>query len=242
MPPSCSDSCSSPRRVLHANRALRRGAPVCPSLSCSLILCLRPAAMPAVLQGGFFMRIRFFGLGLLLAALPALASAQPSELFFSEYVEGSSNNKAIEVYNGTASAVDLGLAGYNIQMHFNGNTAPGLTINLSGVVASGDVFVLAQSAADPAVLALADQLSAASWFNGDDAVILRKGTTVIDSLGQVGTDPGTEWGSGLISTADNTLRRKSLVCLGGTNTTDAFEPSGSSARLVPHPLHALLSP
>lgn len=173
------------------------------------------------------MRIRFFVLGLLLAALPAMAAAQPSELFLSEYVEGSSNNKAIEIYNGTGVALDLGLAGYNIQMYFNGNPAPGLTINLSGVVASGDVFVLAQSAADPAVLALADQLSSASWFNGDDAVILRKGTTVIDSLGQVGTDPGTEWGSGLASTADNTLRRKPVVCLGDTNTTDAFEPAAS---------------
>jgi hypothetical protein len=173
------------------------------------------------------MRIRFFVLGLLLAAFPAMASAQPSELFLSEYVEGSSNNKAIEIYNGTGSAIDLGLAGYNVQMHFNGNPAPGLTINLSGVVASGDAFVLAQSAADPAVLALADQLSSASWFNGDDAVILRKGTTVIDSLGQVGTDPGTEWGSGLASTADNTLRRKAIVCQGDTSTTDAFEPSAS---------------
>ena len=173
------------------------------------------------------MRIRSFVLGLLCAALPAAASAQPSELFLSEYVEGSSNNKAIEIYNGTGSAIDLGLAGYNIQMHFNGNPAPGLTINLSGVVASGDAFVLAQSAAEPVVLAVADQLSSASWFNGDDAVILRKGTTVIDSLGQVGTDPGTEWGSGLASTADNTLRRKSIVCQGDTNTTDAFEPSGS---------------
>ncbi len=38
-------------------------------------------------------------------AAPSLgAAAAPTELFFSEYVEGSSNNKALEVYNGTGEA------------------------------------------------------------------------------------------------------------------------------------------
>ncbi len=35
------------------------------------------------------------------------ALAQPTELFISEYIEGSSNNKAIEIYNGTGAAVNL---------------------------------------------------------------------------------------------------------------------------------------
>ena len=36
------------------------------------------------------------------------AGAQPcTELFISEYVEGSSNNKAIEIYNPTGVAVNL---------------------------------------------------------------------------------------------------------------------------------------
>ncbi len=37
--------------------------------------------------------------------------------------------------------------------------------------------------------------TASGWFNGDDAVVLRKGTTVIDVIGQIGFDPGSEWGS-----------------------------------------------
>ena len=45
-------------------------------------------------------------------------------------------------------------------------------------------------------------------FNGDDAVVLRRGSTILDVIGQVGLDPGSEWGSGLTSTADNTIRRK----------------------------------
>ncbi len=30
----------------------------------------------------------------------ALATSQPTDVFFSEYIEGSSNNKALEIYNG----------------------------------------------------------------------------------------------------------------------------------------------
>ena len=72
----------------------------------------------------------------------------------------------------------------------------------------GDVYVVAHSSADPVIIAAADLTNGSGWFNGDDAIVLRKGTTIIDLIGQVGFDPGTEWGAGLISTADNTLRRK----------------------------------
>ena len=148
-----------------------------------------------------------------------------AELFFSEYIEGSSNNKALEIFNGTGAAVDLGAGGYNVQMFFNGSATAGLTINLVGTVGTGDVFVIAQATANGAILAQADQTNASGWFNGDDAVVLRKGTTIIDVIGQVGFDPGTEWGAGLTSTADNTLRRKLSVTTGDANGSDAFDPS-----------------
>jgi predicted extracellular nuclease len=157
-------------------------------------------------------------------AAPARAAA--SDLFFSEYIEGSSNNKALEIYNGTGAATDRSAGGYSIQMFFNGSASAGLTINLAGTVASGDVFVLAHSSADAAILAQADQTSGAGLFNGDDAVVLRKGTAVIDSIGQVGFDPGSEWGSGNASTADNTLVRKVDVCAGDVDTSNAFDPVG----------------
>jgi predicted extracellular nuclease len=175
-------------------------------------------------------RVRL-ALGLaLLAALALLmggvrsAVGAPAELFFSEYIEGTSNNKALEIYNGTTAAVDLAAGGYNVQMCFNGSTACSLTINLTGAVAAGDVFVLAHSSANAAILAQADQTNGAGWFNGDDAVLLRKGTTVIDSIGQLGFDPGTEWGTGVTSTQDNTLVRKPSIQAGDTNQSDAFDP------------------
>ncbi|MGD9705730.1 MAG: ExeM/NucH family extracellular endonuclease [Acidimicrobiia bacterium] len=153
------------------------------------------------------------------------AQAATAELFFSEYVEGSSLNKALEIYNGTGVAVDLGAGGYSVQMFFNGSTTAGLTLSLTGTIANGDVFVVAQTTADAAILAQADQLTAASWYNGDDAVVLRKGATVLDAIGQIGVDPGTEWGTGLVSTADNTLQRKASICQGDTNGSDGFDPA-----------------
>jgi predicted extracellular nuclease len=176
-------------------------------------------------------RRRLFLPALILAALVPLvfslgsARATPTELFFSEYIEGTSNNKALEIFNGTSAPVDLTAAGYNVQMFFNGSSSAGLTIALNGTVAPGDVFVLAQSAANEEILAQADQTSGAGWFNGDDAVVLRKGGTVLDVVGQIGFDPGSEWGSGLTSTQDNTLRRKGAVQAGDPNGSDAFDPA-----------------
>lgn len=160
-----------------------------------------------------------------IGASGATRASAITELFFSEYIEGSSNNKALEIYNGTGGAINLAGGGYKVQMFFNGNASAGLTINLTGTVAPGDVYVVAQSSANPTILGQADQTSGAGWFNGDDAVVLRQGTTVIDVIGQVGTDPGTEWGSGLTSTADNTLRRKNTIAGGDANGSDTFDPS-----------------
>jgi LPXTG-site transpeptidase (sortase) family protein len=153
------------------------------------------------------------------------AVAAPSELFISEYIEGSSNNKAIEIYNGTGSAIDLAAGGYKLQVYFNGSSTATLTINLTGTVANGDVYVVAHASANATILGQADQTSSASWYNGDDAVVLVKGTTNIDVIGQIGLDPGTQWGTDLTSTADNTLRRKGTIQAGDPNGSDSFDPS-----------------
>jgi uncharacterized protein len=155
---------------------------------------------------------------------PRVQAAQPTELYFSEYVEGSSNNKALEIFNGTGAPINLATNNYNIQFFFNGATTAGLTINLTGTIANTDVYVIAHSSANAAILAQADQTIGGGWFTGDDAVVLRKGTMIIDVIGQVGFDPGTAWGSGSVSTNDHTLRRKANVCGGDTNSADAFDP------------------
>lgn len=153
-----------------------------------------------------------------LCALPASA-----DLYFSEYVEGSSNNKALEIYNSSNTAINL--SNYKVEMYFNGSNSAGLTINLTGNIPAQGVFVLAHGSANATILAVANQTNSAGWYNGDDAVVLKNGNTIIDSIGQVGFDPGTEWGTGLTSTADNTLRRKTSITTGDVNVSNAFDPS-----------------
>ncbi|HEX2293050.1 MAG TPA: Ig-like domain-containing protein, partial [Gaiellaceae bacterium] len=169
--------------------------------------------------------IALLGFAALAGARVDRAGAVSSDLFISEYVEGTSNNKALEIFNGTGAPVDLTAGAYGISMYFNGSATAGLTINLNGTIAPGDVFVLAHTMADPTILAQADQLTSAGIFNGDDAVALRKGIDFVDVIGQIGLDPGTEWGTGDTSTADNTLRRKAGIGSGDTNGGDAFDPS-----------------
>ncbi|MCA9923717.1 MAG: lamin tail domain-containing protein, partial [Anaerolineales bacterium] len=121
---------------------------------------------------------------------PHSAQAVASSLFISEYIEGSSNNKAIEIYNGTGAAVDLGAAGYTLEYYFNGSTSALTNISLTGIVADGDVFVVADNDATAAILAEADLISSSSFFNGDDTIILRNSSGIVDVIGQLGFDPG----------------------------------------------------
>ena len=161
--------------------------------------------------GKFFASILI--LALMLSALPAqLAGAATSELFFSEYIEGSSFNKAVEIYNGTGATVDL--SSYSLELYSNGSATVSKSLSLSGTLANGDVFVIAHEDADAAILAVADYQDTANNvinFNGDDAVVLKNGGVVVDAIGQIGFDPGSQWGSGLVSTQDNTIRRKATV-------------------------------
>lgn len=148
-----------------------------------------------------------------------------SGLIFSEYIEGSSNNKALELFNTSGGPLNVG--NYQIRMYFNGSPNVGLQFTLAGNVAANDVYVIAHSQANATIQAQADAFNGAGWFNGDDAVVLVHVPTgtVVDSIGQIGFDPGAEWGAGLVSTADNTLRRKSTILTGDTNPFDVFNPA-----------------
>lgn len=149
----------------------------------------------------------------------------PTDLYFSEYIEGSSNNKAIELFNGTASSINLTSGAYKIEIYFNGSSTVGSTINLTGSISSGGVFIVGHTSAGIGITSLSNMTSGNLNFNGDDVVVLKKGSVTVDIIGQMGFDPGTEWGSGVQSTADNTLVRKSSVSSGDTNPNDIFDPS-----------------
>ncbi|MEZ4826590.1 MAG: lamin tail domain-containing protein [Bacteroidia bacterium] len=166
---------------------------------------------------------------IILPALLLLAGYSLSAqcVFISEYLEGSGNNKCIEIYNGTAASIDLAAGGYALKIYANGNAAPTATISLSGSVAPGDVFVLCHPGAAPALLAQADQTSGAYSVNGDDAIALVFSGGTLDVLGQPGLDPGTEWtGSGCPQgTADATLVRKPALICPSFDGLATFDPS-----------------
>ncbi|MBN2778930.1 MAG: lamin tail domain-containing protein [Bacteroidales bacterium] len=152
------------------------------------------------------------------------ASACASELIISEYYEGASNDKYIEIFNGSSSAINLG--GYKISLYANGSTSA-TDISLDAVdLAANDAYIIANSSSNASILTNADQTSGSLGFNGNDAIALRTtADAFIDVIGVVGTDPGSEWGSGLTSTADNMLIRKSSIVAGDANESDAFDPS-----------------
>ncbi|MBB6455097.1 endonuclease YncB(thermonuclease family)/uncharacterized protein YdeI (BOF family)/ribosomal silencing factor RsfS [Salirhabdus euzebyi] len=160
---------------------------------------------------------------------------QAGDLIFSEYIEGSSYNKAIEIYNGTSQDIDL--MGYSLVGFINGADQAGngtaSELPLSGIVKAGDVFVIAHSTANDAIKAIADVTGNAAvlQFNGDDALVLFKNYdastrqgTIIDSIGQVGADPGSYWGQD-VKTQDASLVRNPAIVSGDTNVNDDYDPS-----------------
>jgi len=148
-------------------------------------------------------------------------SGNGSELFISEYVEGSSNNKAIEIANFTGSTVDL--SGYSLKRNTNGGTTWGSALNLSGQLVNGDVFVIANSAATSAILNVADLTSSADaiLFNGNDPVGLFKNNVLIDIVGNFN-------GGSVNFASDVTLRRIETV----SNPSTSYNPSEWSSLAV----------
>ncbi len=145
-----------------------------------------------------------------------------TDLFISEYIEGSSNNKAIEIYNGTGSAVDL--SGYRVELYSNGSTTAGNTLDLTGTLAHNEVYVIAHSSAGAEIKGKANITSAVTNFNGDDALVLKRNDEIIDVFGQVGVDPGDAWGPNK-DTLDHTLVRKSSITAGDIDPNDEFDPT-----------------
>ncbi|HPN40981.1 MAG TPA: endonuclease [Candidatus Cloacimonadota bacterium] len=141
-----------------------------------------------------------------------------TDLLISEYIEGSSNNKAIEIFNGTGAPVDL--SNYKLETYFNGNSTPTSTFTLNGILAPMDVFVIVNSGSNPNILAVADTTNnGVINYNGNDAIALKKISTeaFVDIFGVIGNDPGTAWtADGGYSTQDRTLVRKPTVISGVT--------------------------
>lgn len=106
-----------------------------------------------------------------------------SELYISEYYEGLSNNKYIEISNPTGSAISL--SNYSIKKQANGSGAWGNALTLTGSIAANSTLVLRNSNASLTSCTFTSQsVSGAPLdFNGNDPIALFKNTTLIDVVG-----------------------------------------------------------
>ncbi len=148
------------------------------------------------------------------------ASAPPT-LFFSEYVEGSSANKALEIVAVHASLLE----GCKVGAYFNGKSEASVIATLSGSLEAGQTLTLCTSTLKEQLGAACGQVGRLT-FNGNDAVALSCDGKLLDVIGQIGVDPGASWGTGTTTTADHTLRRKCSVHAGDTNGLNDFDPNG----------------
>ena len=169
-------------------------------------------------------------------------SRNASDLFFSEYSEGSGNNKYLEIYNGTGGSVDL--SNYIIKYSQNGNTPwNSAELGLSGTLLDGDVYVVAHSSSDAIILEEADTTeSSVSAFNGDDVrglfKIANNDTTLIDIFGLLGEDPGLGWSVAGVAeaTKDHTLVRKSSVSTGNADWASSAGTTAANSEWVVYDL------
>lgn len=149
------------------------------------------------------------------------ANLPPPALFFSEYVEGTSSNKALEISAARDSVLDTCKVG----AYFNGSKEASVIAVLSGTLAAGHVLTLCTSTLKTQLGATCDQVGRLT-FNGNDALAISCDGKLLDVIGQLGVDPGAAWGTGATTTADHSLRRKCGITAGDPNGLDPFDPSG----------------
>ena len=130
-----------------------------------------------------------------------------SDLIISEYIEGSSYNKVLEIYNGTGQTVAL--SNYAIKLFSNGSTTASSTKTFTGgeTLANDSVLSLVYSSATSNFKVGTFIESAVVNYNGDDAIGLYKNDALIDLIGIIGEDPGTEWTGQAANGAGSTLNR-----------------------------------
>ncbi len=128
----------------------------------------------------------------------ALSNVANAEVLITEYVEGGSYNKAIELYNNGSESVLL--SNYTLARYKDGSEIPTQMLNLTGTLAPQELLVVQNSLAELSLSAdVATIISSALVHNGGDAVALLNDGNVVDIVGDVPTTSG--WGK------DITLRR-----------------------------------
>lgn len=148
------------------------------------------------------------------------------DLIISTYIEGSSNNKAIEIFNGTGNDIDL--SSYSLRSYFNGKVEPSSTFELEGILPHNSTYSIAHSSSGDALKSLVDTTNNVVNFNGNDTIMLYKGEEKIDQFGfdPTGETPsdytGIDANGAQASAKDMTLARIKDLNVKGKSDTFTF--------------------
>jgi len=129
-----------------------------------------------------------------------------AEIFFSEYVEGTSFNKALEIVNLTGENIDLEAELYSIRKQSNGAGDWMGEVMLEGTLENNETFVIGNESANISeITSKSNQLKTGAPldFNGNDPVGLFKNGELIDIIGHI--DSPEDFAK------DQTLRRKKTI-------------------------------
>ena len=172
------------------------------------------------------MKIRTISLAALFAL--SVTASLPAALVISQYAEDG-DIKGVEIWNSGPSNITfngtdalLEIANFN-----NGSASATFTFSKnSGTIAAGDVLVFADGSANSIWASSGITFEEANFsFNGNDALTLSLGGAVVDMFGAVGTDPGSAWSGGGLTTRD-----QNLALLAGITTGDSDGWSDPSER------------
>ncbi|MDD4117393.1 MAG: autotransporter-associated beta strand repeat-containing protein [Kiritimatiellae bacterium] len=181
-----------------------------------------PGHWPATPSTNYLLRVNLESSNLIEAAQTIYTAdgvVRAPDLFFSEYVEGASNNKALEIYNGTGAATNLSHYGIRFKMNNSAewDTFYDYMALPDVVIQPGAAFVIVNSGAEASLLARGNWTNdSMTAFNGNDSIFLMKGIGEEDPLDAIGASP-----SGGDYALDTTLYRLSSV----TNPAPVYNAS-----------------
>ena len=150
------------------------------------------------------------------AAQAGVLTVTAVPFFISEYIEGGSNNKAIELFNGGATAYDFAVHTCTLELYFNGAATATGHLPLTGTVPAGGTWTLCNSSSAAALKNKCQQTSGSLTFNGNDTVELVCDGERVDIFGKIA-------GGTADFAANVTLHRVCGTTGGDLDGTDAFD-------------------
>ena len=124
------------------------------------------------------------------------------DLFFSEYIEGSGSNKALEIANFTGNSINLN--NYSLKLSSNGNSNWTINYNfpINSFIENEGIYVIANGGATICNEVYDNLNNSITGFNGNDAIGLFKNDILIDIIGTLGNSDTFAQNTTLVRNSD----------------------------------------